>query len=175
MDAFGFVDKPAVQVGDRYKQRGSTLRVLAVQNGYVLLEDWVKDRLAQYIVTHSLHLLNGELVWSGSGAYYPCIDKDYDCDQPFVALRKAIKYMYTCVCCEGDADEALHETLSLDVHNGSILTLSQLTHDAPIHMQILSKENVDHDHMISAADMAMLMNYYVACKDGRESSDYIVP
>jgi hypothetical protein len=81
-----------VQVGNRYRQRNTALRVVSHDKGCVLLEQWVDGELNQYIVTNGLYLHDGELHWNGSGEYFPCKYPGI-CDTPFEALRKALDHM----------------------------------------------------------------------------------
>lgn len=56
------------------------------------------------------------------------------------------------------------------VNNGGVLRMFQEQTDGPV---LVYREPDGEQFMIYPGDMVMLLNYYRACKDGLEQSDYI--
>lgn len=60
-----------LEIGKTYKQREALLHIIALHDGYALIENHYDGKVTQYIVTSGLYIEdNGELHWNGSGKYY---------------------------------------------------------------------------------------------------------
>lgn len=117
-------------VGVSYPQDGAMLRVIAVKDNTVLLEQWRNDELIQYIVTSGLFLHEGELHWWRSGEYFSCMYPPPVCDAPFDVLRKALEYInYTRAGCSTSSDVAKTNEVSFNIPNG-IQIVAELNGDA---------------------------------------------
>ena len=63
---------------------------------------------------------------------------------------------------------------TFNTNNNRIITMEQSQHDGHISVTTGTRHATDGHYIISAGEMVMLLNYFQNCKNGTETSDYIL-